>query len=495
MLSFIVELHQPMTMTRNLALYLTVLLVFAAGVYVALDQGRKLNPPPAALEQPGLSSAAEPSAFLLDSLKQHLRDPLTGLFIQVILILMTARVCGAAARRAGQPAVVGEMLAGILLGPSLLGWLLPGVQQFVFPASSLGTLRLLSQIGVCLFMFVVGMELDLRQVRHQARTAVLVSQVSILFPYLLGIVVSLLLFSNLAGPRSTFVAFALFLGISMSVTAFPVLARILDERGLTKTALGSTAIACAATNDVTAWCVLAIVVAVAKAGSAGASVLNIGLVVVFVAFMWLWIKPWMSRGFEHAAAGGGTPGKGLIAGVLIFVFACALATELLGIHALFGAFLAGVAMPVAGELRESLRIRLEHFSSVFLLPLFFALTGLRTQIGLLGDPSGWLVCLGLILVATLGKLGGAMVTARMTGMSWLDSISLGALMNTRGLIELIALNIGYDMGILSPRIFAMLVVMALVTTAMTGPLLSLAECLRGRKNTIVAQVLAVRAED
>ena len=483
-------------MSKSLVLYLMVLFVFVAGVYVALEQGRKLNAPQrVALGKPASNSAAEPSPSLLDNLKQNLQDPLTRLFIQLILIVLAARVCGVAARFAGQPAVIGEMLAGILLGPSLLGWLMPNVHQFVFPPASLSVLRMLSQIGVCLFMFVVGMELDVRQLRRQVRTAVLVSQVSILFPYLLGVVVSLFIFSSLAGTHTTFLAFALFLGISMSITAFPVLARILDERGLTKTALGSTAIACAATDDVTAWCMLAVVVAVAKAGSVGASLLTIGLVVVFVAFMLLWIKPRMSGLLDKAAIATGSPGKGIVAGVLVFVFASALATDLLGIHALFGAFLAGVVMPPGGEFRESLRIRLEHFSSVFLLPLFFAFTGLRTQIGLLGDPSGWLLCLGLILVATVGKLGGAMATARMTGMSWFDSFSLGALMNTRGLIELIALNVGYDLGILSPRIFAMLVLMALVTTAMTGPLLSFAVYLRAQRNTPVRPALAARAQD
>ena len=484
-------------MSKSLVLYLAVLLVFVAGVYVALEKGRRLNAPPLlpGLNNAAVNSAVEPSPSLLDNLRQNLQDPLTRLFIQLILVVLAARVCGEAARYAGQPAVIGEMLAGILLGPSLLGWLLPGVHQFFFPPASLGTLRMLSQIGVCLFMFVVGMELDVRQLRHQARTAVLVSQVSILFPYLLGVVVSLFLFSSLAGAHTTFVAFALFLGISMSITAFPVLARILEERGLTRTALGSTAIACAATDDVTAWCVLAVVVAVAKAGSLGATLLTIGLVVAFVSFMLLWIKPRMPAWLRQTAMAGAAPGRGVIAGVLVFVFASALTTDLLGIHALFGAFLAGVIMHPQGEFRESLRIRLEHFSSVFLLPLFFAFTGLRTQIGLLGDPGGWGLCLGLILVATVGKLGGAMLAARMTGVGWLDSFSLGALMNTRGLIELIALNVGYDLGILSPRIFAMLVLMALVTTAMTGPLLSVADYLRSRKNTLARPALAVRAQD
>ncbi len=382
--------------------------------------------------------------------------------------------------KAGQPAVIGEMIAGILLGPSLLGWLWPGFFQLVFPPASLGTLRMLSQIGVCLFMFVIGMELDVTQLKHQARTAVFVSQVGILLPYLLGVLSALWLFPGLAAPGTTFLPFSLFIGISMSITAFPVLARILEERGLTRTNLGTTALACAATNDVAAWTVLAVVVAIVKAGGLAPTGLSIILAVLFVAVMLFWIKPRVTGWLGHAALESGVPGKGIMAAVVVFLFACAFVTDVIGLHALFGSFLAGIVMPSHGEFRNSLRVRLENFSSVFLLPLFFAFTGLRTQIGLLHEPAGWLICLALIAVATLGKLGGSMFAARMTGINWVDSFALGALMNTRGLVELIALNIGYDLGILTPPIFTMLVVMALVTTGMTGPLLDLSDCLRAR---------------
>jgi Kef-type K+ transport system membrane component KefB len=259
-----------------------------------------------------------------------------------------------------------------------------------------------------------------------------------------------------------------------------VLARILEERGLTKTALGSTALACAATDDVTAWTVLAFVVAIVKAGGPAPAVLSIVLVLLFVAVMLFWIKPRMPRWLGHAALESSAPGKGVMAAVVVFLFACAFVTDVIGIHALFGSFLAGIAMPSHGEFRNSLRVRLEHFSSVFLLPLFFVFTGLRTQIGLLQEPAGWLICLALIAVATVGKLGGSMLAARMTGVNWIDSFALGALMNTRGLVELLALNIGYDLGIISSPIFTMLVLMALVTTGMTGPLLGLSDYLRAR---------------
>jgi Kef-type K+ transport system membrane component KefB len=473
---------------KSLLFYLLVLICFALGIYAILQQGQKLQSRPASVAAAAAGdsnaragSGVGPSPSLLGNLRENLQDPLTRLFVQLILIVLVARICGALARQIGQPVVIGEMTAGILLGPSLVGWLWPGFFEFVFPPASLGTLRMLSQIGVCLFMFVVGMELDVSQLKHQARTAVLVSQVSMLFPFLLGVAGALFLFPTLAAPHTTFLGFALFIGISMSITAFPVLARILEEKGLMKTALGSTAIACAATDDVTAWTVLALVVAIVKAGSLAASLLSIGLVLLLVAVMLFWVKPRMPRWIGQAGTVAAAPGKGVIAAVLVLLFTSALITDVIGIHALFGAFLAGVVMPAQGGFRDFLRVRLEHFSSIFLLPLFFAFTGLRTQVGLLGDPGGWLICAGLILMATVGKLGGAMVAARMTGVNWIDSFALGALMNTRGLIELIALNIGYDLGILSPRIFTMLVLMALVTTALTGPLLSLSDYLRTRK--------------
>ena len=417
----------------------------------------------------------------MNGLLATFRDPLPLLLVQLIVIVVAARLCGALARKAGQTAVIGEMVAGILLGPSLLGSLWPSAFEFIFPAPSLGTLRLLSQMGVCLFMFIVGMELDIGHLKGQARTAVLVSQVGILFPYLLGVMCALALFSNFAAPNTKLLPFALFLGISLSITAFPVLARILDERGLMQTTLGTTAIACAASGDVTAWCALAFVVAVVKTNQLAPVVFTLGLVVLFAGFMLLWVKPRMPRWMAKAVLQEGAPGGGVVAGAMVLVFACALATEVIGIHALFGAFLAGVVMPPRGEVRDFLKIRLEHFTSSFLLPLFFAFIGLRTHIGLLNEPIAWLICGGLILVATLGKLGGAMLSARLTGMTWIDSFALGALMNTRGLVELVALNIGYDLGILSAPIFTMLVIMALVTTGMTGPLLSLSDYLRTRQ--------------
>lgn len=447
-------------MKKFALIYAVALTVFGAGIYLTIDRGRRLPPRTAAAVERAAPEAGP---------RSPLRDPLGTLFVQLLVILAATRLLGALFAKIGQPAVVGEMFAGVLLGPSLFGLLFPAGFQFVFPASSLETLRLLSQIGVCLFMFSVGMELDLSRLKGRASTAVVVSHASILFPYFLGVTASLLLFSTLAGPGTGFLSFALFMGISMSITAFPVLARILQERRLTGTPLGVTAITCAAVDDVTAWTILAAVVAIVRSAGLASTALCLGLTAVFVAVMLFGLRPRLP-----AWLGAGAPGKGQIAAVLALTFASALTTELIGIHALFGAFLAGVVMPARQEFRDFLRVRIENFSSIFLLPLFFVFTGLRTQVGLVDGATGWLTCLGIIAIATLGKLGGSMLAARFTGMRWNESFALGALMNTRGLMELIAINIGYDLGILSAEIFAMLVLMALATTAMTGPLLTLA---------------------
>lgn len=478
---------------KTIVACLLTLIVFGIGLWLAFEQGGKLDSLQASISSPppkttGSLPGIEPSATLLANLRANIQDPLPRLFLQMIVVLLAARLAGVVAAKFHQPAVIGEMIAGLLLGPSLLGWVSSDAFHFVFPASSLGSLRLFSQVGVCLFMFVVGMELNMAELKQQAKTAVLVSQVSILFPYLLGVIAALFLFPTLAGTNTKFPVFALFIGISLSITAFPVLARILQERGLTQTALGSTAIACAATGDVAAWSILAFVVAIAGAQSMMATAFTIGLVGLFVCLMLFWIQPRLPQCFDYVSNRSGGSGKGVTAAALVLLFISALMTEMMGIHALFGAFLAGLVMPTRGELREFLKVRLENFSAVFLLPLFFAFTGLRTQIGLLNGSADWIICLGLILVATIGKLGGTMLAARLTGINWIDSFALGALMNTRGLIELIALNIGYDLGILSPHIFAMLVIMTLVTTCMTGPLLSLSDYLRSRKSLVTNPV-------
>jgi Kef-type K+ transport system membrane component KefB len=470
-------------MTSTVKLYLVITSVALLGIFAVLRAGGQLTPPTSPVTsqtapalQPSHAAPAAGGSFFgaaKSNLYQNGTNALSRLFLQIFIIVAAACIAGWLSIRIGQPAVVGEMIAGILLGPSLFGLLAPQAFKFVFAPSSLEPLRLFSQIGVCLFMFAVGMELDVSQLKRQVQTAIVVSHSSIVIPYLLGVTLALFLFQQLAQPGATFTAFALFMGISMSITAFPVLVRILKDRKIFKSALGSTATACAAVDDVTAWIILAFVIAISRANSVGGAAFSFGLVIVFVSLMLLVIKPNLPKWLGQSALEADQPGKVTLAVVLGVVLASAFSTELIGIHALFGAFLAGTVMPSTSDFREKLVVRVENISSVLLLPVFFAFTGLRTQIGLLSHAHDWIICLIIIGVATAGKLGGSALAARLTGMDTRSSLQLGALMNTRGLMELIALNIGYDLGILSQRIFTMLVIMALVTTVMTGPFLTL----------------------
>lgn len=471
-------------MKRILTIYAVVTTVFILGIVAILHSGQALSPAPVSVAH----AAQAAGASIWAAVWQNLKDPLAHLLIQFIVIIAATRIVGGLFSRFGQPAVIGEMLAGILLGPSLLGWLSPGAFTFIFPKESLGLLQLFSQIGVCLFMFVVGLELDVSNLRRRAQTAIVVSHSSIMVPFLLGSAAALLLYRHYSAPGTSFVSFALFMGIAMSITAFPVLARILGDRGLTQTPLGVTALTCAAVDDASAWAILAFIVAIAKATGLIPTLVNLGLLIVYVLVMIFAVRPVLARllTVERLKSRGAL---GAIAAILLVMTASALATQAIGIHALFGAFLAGAVMPRDKAFHEYLSVRLENFSTVFLLPLFFAFSGLRTQVNVLNDAGSWLVVGGIVLVAVTGKIAGSMIPARLTGMSWRESFQLGALMNTRGLVELIALNIGYDLGILPPRIFSMLVLMALVTTFMTGPLLSLANRL-GRRDAPASAMIA-----
>jgi Kef-type K+ transport system membrane component KefB len=406
--------------------------------------------------------------FMLEALK----EPLAVLLCQLAAVIAIAGLCGRVFKKLGQPSVVGEMAAGILLGPSVLGHVWPAAELFLFPEASLGTLGLLSQVGVLLFMFAVGLEIDLSGLRQRARTAVQVSYGGIVTPFILGTGLAWLLYREYAPEGIRFLTFSLFMGVAMSITAFPVLARILEERNLLGTSLGVTALASAAVEDVTAWTLLALVVGVAKAQSPSSAVATAAMALAFALFMLFGVRRAALK-WVRIPVGADAPGKGLVSIILIGAFLSALATEAIGVHALFGAFLAGAILPKARPLREFLRDRLEYSASLYLLPIFFASTGLRTHLGLLDRAGDWLVFGSILLVAVAGKLGGVCLAARFGGVGWRESLGLGALMNTRGLLELIVLNLGLDLGILSPRIFAMMVLMALTTTAMTGPLLTL----------------------
>jgi K+:H+ antiporter len=468
---------QPIT-TKHSLVYIILLVICGAGIWFvlrtgsALDQKREV-PAAAAPANAGSPGRSQPGqTHVTGLLAGNLRNALSILLLQLVVVVIASRLMGKLFLLLGQPRVMGEIVAGIILGPSLLGQLSPNTMAFLFPAESLEPLRLLSQIGVVLFMFVVGMELEIGDLRKKAHAAILVSHASIIVPFFLGVTLALLVYKSEVPARTSFIPFALFMGIALSITAFPVLARILEDRGLSKTALGGIAITCAAFDDVTAWCLLALVIAIARADGIWPAIITVGFVIAFVSLMLLLIKPTLAK-VTKVATDDERHRHGLVALILVFVFASALITEIIGIHSLFGAFLAGVVMPPAAGFRSMLKSKLETLSLVVLLPLFFAFTGLRMQITLLNDWQSWFLCGLIILVAIAGKLGGSMFMARWTGMDWRDSFSLGVLMNTRGLVELIVLSIGYDLGILSARIFTMMVLMALVTTFMTGPLLSL----------------------
>jgi len=404
----------------------------------------------------------------------NLAEPSAMLLLQIISILIVSRLFGHLFAKMGQPTVIGEILAGIVLGPSLLGNFFPEAFNFLFAQDSLGNLYILSQVGLILFMFTIGMELNLTALKGKISETFVISQSSILVPFFLGMVLAYFVYGEFAAGKTDFVSFSLFIGISMSITAFPVLARIIQEKGHTKTHLGSLALASAAIGDITAWCMLAAIIAIAKTGGISGSLYTIALSVLYVVAMIWVVKPFMKR-IGEIYRNSEVVNKSIVAFMFLILISSALVTQVIGIHALFGAFLAGVIMPPMPNFRKLIIDKVEDVSVTLLLPLFFVFTGLRTEIGLLNTPYLWGVCGIIILVAILGKFGGSAFSARYFGESWRDSLSIGILMNTRGLMELIVLNIGYEMGILPPTIFVMLVIMALLTTFMTTPLMALIE--------------------
>ena len=394
------------------------------------------------------------------------------LVIQICVILVASYSVGWLLGRFRQPQVVGEMVAGILLGPSLLGWLAPGWFAALFPPESLGPLSVLSQIGLLLFMFMVGLDLDTKMLRKLGHIAIVISHTSIIVPFALGALLALFLFPRIAENNLPFTGFVLFMGAAMSVTAFPVLARILGERNMLGTKLGTLTIACAAVDDVTAWCLLAVIIAIVK------SELNhlplwqmLPGVLVYLALMLYVIRPIVRE--LVARQRNAAKNDKLIAVLLVCMLASSWATEWLGIHALFGAFFAGAIVPKENGFTEDVRKRLQLPVVVMLIPLFFAFTGLRTSIGLISGPEMVLYCGLVFLVAVAGKFGGSMIAARVMGTPWREAASIGVLMNTRGLIELVILNIGLDIGVLTRPLFSIMVLMAVGTTLMTTPLLSL----------------------
>jgi Kef-type K+ transport system membrane component KefB len=456
-----------MKIAKNFGIYTALILIFGGLIFYLLHAGRTLNHSISHIHKTGEGSLKDGGIFT-NLFESNLHEALPRLLLQIIIIIAATQLLGWLFKKIGQPAVIGETVAGIILGPSLLGLLFPGIFHFIFPVESLPNLRFLSQIGLILFMFIIGMELDTRLLRKQAFEVLIISHASILIPFTLGIFLSYYLYQEYG--QADFISFALFMGIAMSITAFPVLARIIRDRNLTGTSLGNLAISCAASDDVTAWCILAILIALIRSGSGINGLLVIAMVVLYV-FIMLVPVSWLLRKIQMEYEKRKIAYNGLMAIVFTLLLLSSWCTEVIGIHALFGAFLAGIVIPKNDSMQKKIISRISDVSMVMLLPLFFVYTGLRTNAGILNSSGLWISFLLILICAVAGKFGGSALIARAMGQTRKDSLAIGALMNTRGLMELIVLNIGYDMGILNTEIFSMMVLMALLTTMMTSPVL------------------------
>ena len=467
---------------RNIIFYVLTIAFFSCLMYWFFIEGKTLEI--GENITPSKATGATMWENFTDSFLTNLHHPLALLLAQIVTIIMVAKLFGWICVKLKQPSVIGEMIAGIVLGPSLVGLYFPEFSAFMFPKESLPNLQFLSQIGLILFMYIVGMELDLSVLRKKAHDAVVISHASIIFPFALGVGLSYFIYKEFAPEGVQFSSFALFIAIAMSITAFPVLARIVQERNLHKTKIGTIVITCAAADDITAWCILAAVIAIVKAGSFSGSVFVILMAVLYVFLMIKLVKPFLTR-IAESQKGKGFINKALVAVFFLVLIISSYATEVIGIHALFGAFMAGAIMPENVKFRNLFIEKVEDVALVLLLPLFFVFTGLRTQIGLLNDPHLWKIGGLIILTAVIGKFIGSALTAKFLKISWKDSLTIGALMNTRGLTELIVLNIGYDLGVMGPELFAMMVIMALFTTFMTGPSLDFINYLfKGKKSML-----------
>jgi Kef-type K+ transport system membrane component KefB len=401
--------------------------------------------------------------------QREVEKTFAAFFIAVAIVMLAARFLGVLFARFGQPRVMGEVTAGILLGPTLLGKVLPGVEATIFPTDITPYIAVAANLGLIFYMFLVGLEIDPAQLKGRLTRAAVISNGSVTFAMLLGISVAVPIYA-LVGPDKPFLGFALFMGVTMSITAFPILARILVERRMIKRPLGAVALACAAMDDVTAWFLIALASAVAAGGGGGGVLIKIGLVVVFAIFMFTVIRKLLLRASTAFDEAGRVP-AGWIVAIFAGILVSSFTTEVIGIAIIFGAFIMGAVMPRHAGLTEDVTHRVEDFVVTLLLPLFFAATGLRTNLFLLDRPALWLLTIALIAVAMTGKLVGATLLARFSGLPWRESTVIGTLMNTRGLTELIVLNLALEKGVISEALFASLVIMALFTTFLTGPLL------------------------
>ena len=477
---------------KNSLFYIIVIGGFTYLMYRIVEQGKLLE-----VGKKIVSPSSNDSKWVqfLSGLFHNLHRPLALLLFQIIAIVIVARIFGWIFRKIGQPSVIGEIIAGIVLGPSLFGLYFPDMKEALFPVASLGNLQLLSQVGLILFMFVIGMELDLKALKNKANEAVVISHASIVIPFALGIGLAYFIYPNFVPQHEDsvtkaiiydipFLSFSLFMGIAMSITAFPVLARIVQERGIHKTKLGTIVITCAAADDITAWCILAAVIAIVKAGSFLSSLYVIGLAIGYVLMMLFVVKPFLKRIGDLYGKKDNIK-KPVVAIFLLTLIVSSYLTEIIGIHALFGAFMTGAIMPDVSKFRTVFIEKVEDIAVILFLPLFFVFTGLNTNVGLINDSYLWKIAGFIILVAVAGKFFGSTLAAKFVGQNWHDSLTIGALMNTRGLMELIVLNIGLELGVLTRTVFTMMVIMALVTTFMTGPALDIINFIFKTKDAII----------
>jgi Kef-type K+ transport system membrane component KefB len=444
----------PAIRLRPLVAYLLLLAVAVGVFFLVRFYGQSLQAPPPVARPTGEAGAPKVDVY--------------HILLALAVVVAVGQGLGRVFKYLSQPPVIGEVVGGILLGPTLLGRISPDTYRYLLPDSVGPYLEAIAQLGVILYMFLVGLELNASLLRKHARATMAISHASIVCPFVLGCVLALYLYPRLSSSDVEFTSFALFMGVAMSITAFPVLARILTDRNLTRTELGVVALTCAATDDVTAWCLLALLSGVVQDQMSGLGFVLLGTG-AYVGFMFLAARPvmtWLTAHYDR-----GRLSTGVAALVFVGLLVSALATEAIGIHAIFGAFLFGAVIPHDGTVAREFTRRMGDVVTIFLLPAFFALTGMRTTIDFGLDD--WLLCGVIILAATAGKFGGSLGAARLTGLGWRDSASLGLLMNTRGLMELIVLHIGLNLKVISPQLFAMMVVMSLVTTMGTAPLLQL----------------------
>lgn len=414
-----------------------------------------------------------------DSVAHHGSSTIGLLLLQIIVILTVARLVGVLFRHIGQPQVIGEIVAGILLGPSILGALWPEAFAFLFPEESIAFIEILSEFGLILFMFTIGMELRPAEIKSQFRKAFIISQSGIFIPFILGMLLTIFLYDSTSF-HVPYLPLALFMGIAMSITAFPVLARIIQERGMSRTHLGSLALNTAAVADIAAWLLLAAVMAIIQSGSITSALFNFLFLILYIALFFGVIRPLFAL-VGSVYNKNELVNKTLVAVIFILVLVSAYLTNLLSMHALFGAFMVGLIMPDDNKFRHVITEKVEDVSLSIFLPLFFVSSGLRTELGLINSGALWALLTLLVVVAIVGKVGGTYIAARLCNISKKESLYLGAFMNTRGLMELVVLKIGLDLGVLPPVIFVLLVMMTLITTLMTQPLLQLMNALFKRR--------------